>query len=1075
MRMPFGKNTGFTLIEIIVSLLLVSILAAVAGLGIVQMTNAFVFAKNSNAITQQNQLAMTRLRMSLQNLTSISAAGAGTITIERRSPDGTLINETYQLSGDTLQLKSTDYDNYNNFFTLADNVSAFTLTYLDSSISAWTISDRVSDLARIGISMGLSGSGGTETVFMDEILPANVYVPKDYTGYSAPTGTSGTATPGCFITTAGFKDRNAMAGAWRRTVYLIMATLFVLILFVLLKRHGVLKRLKPFLPVGRSGSILLGVIITMVIIAILGAAMVSLFSSSSMGTIRFAYAQKAQYLAQSGVNYAVSRVVQHRDSELNINRQDLINSLFLNQSIPVGSDHFSLSAELNWFEESSDASSTVSSLIVTPPGGIGTGNLPTDFISTSHSGDLRVAVPGGSGSTYETVSYTGYSVTGSSVTFALNPGASAVPSDNAPVYPAARVNGNQTISPVSTSSQSTSNLDISGNLTILPKLHGTFTLATPEGTELFLQYDYLDTDNSRLVGLHCPPGVSDFTRSLTNQTVVTFNEFAKFTSTGTVTMGSDSVSRTITLFQPLTAMELYRTVTGEMTADDVRSVIGSHAGEVVDGDTAIKVTGTEQVISAFVPEDVYMQESLGAVDWGSDPNPLEVLWQASDEKLRYDLQTKIRFTDAEDDLSGVDPLNHPGNYMPGVSFRVRGPLGGQTGDYSYYGLSIMRGIQGRSEHTEGSGCNTETYYTENDDIPDTVYEDHGSTDIADPIVCEGFQENDWNDTPPLDGIPYLFLWQKDATDSPGCGGGYSPWERMAYAPLLEHEEVYVYYQTVGGVNYVYEGGSSGIRAWKLSDTYGLFKTYDVEGVTVIGLPGAEVVRDPATQTPGDPVGKPVAGGVNGPVGYIRPPDTTNQTDKALYNYRIYPKEWVTIMVNIYEFVSNCNEENPDQRVNAITAYFASPGNDVGTSFGNVSSTDLDRRRLDRGTIKWPDQGDYFTQVVWGRGLADEREAYTSETVPLDVAFGCGAVTIKLVEIGYDGAGDPTIVYSAKYTTEGYNFNTQDIPEFGAHTLGINADAATPVAQRETAYFDDFAWRFVQGTGAVVAFPGIMTQ
>ena len=150
------------------------------------------------------------------------------------------------------------------------------------------------------------------------------------------------------------------------------------------------------------------------------------------------------------------------------------------------------------------------------------------------------------------------------------------------------------------------------------------------------------------------------------------------------------------------------------------------------------------------------------------------------------------------------------------------------------------------------------------------------------------------------------------------------------------------------------------------------------------------------------------------------------------------------------------------------------GNNVGTSFGNASSTDLNRKKLDRGIIKWPDQGDYFTQVIWGRGLADEKEAYTSKTITHSI-LGCGAVTHKLVEIGYDGGGNPTIVYSPTFTTEDYNFATQDIPEFGAHTLGINANADVPVDDRETVYFDDFAWRFIQGIGGAVAFPGIMAQ
>ncbi|MBW2599889.1 MAG: hypothetical protein JRC60_07425 [Deltaproteobacteria bacterium] len=108
---------------------------------------------------------------------------------------------------------------------------------------------------------------------------------------------------------------------------------------------------------------------------------------------------------------------------------------------------------------------------------------------------------------------------------------------------------------------------------------------------------------------------------------------------------------------------------------------------------------------------------------------------------------------------------------------------------------------------------------------------------------------------------------------------------MAYAPLVDHEVVDVYYETVNveghDVEVVYEGsGGTSISVWKLTDKYGLFKTYEVEGITVLGLPGAVVVRDPDTVSGDDPIGKPVgppveklvAGESDVPVGYIMPPD-----------------------------------------------------------------------------------------------------------------------------------------------------------------------------------------------------------
>ena len=1139
---------GFTLIEIIASLVIVGLMATVAGFGIVQMAKAFVFAKDTTTLTQKNELAMTRLRMSLQNLTSIAEAESDTISIQRRNPEGELISESFRLNGQTLEVLNDSYDP-DNFYALADNVAGLSLTYLDGRGDAWSTDGDMGDLARILISMTMQGPEGTTVTFADEILPVNVYVPDGYSGYTSPLGTTGTANASCFVATAAFKDGDSPAVTILRNfrdeylltwdggrrfvawyyktgpalaeglegrpwaaalvkVFLLplVAIAFLLLYFPfglpmmavagwliarLLMRHGPLAGLKSLAPSNRSGAILIGLIITMVVIAVLGGVMVSLLGSSGIGTVRFAHAQKAQYLAQSGLNYTLSKVVQHRDSDGNIQRDEFVNSLYLDNVFPVGNDQFKLDIEPYWFEESASRNSTASRLYAALPGGISMDHMPEGFGQGSSGGHLRIQrlqVPGVENVLFENASYTGYTVSNSYIRFNGitydNPVATGAPVDNAPVYLAALVNGNQTIRPASYGAHSSSGLDITGNLAVLPKVQGVFTVTNANGVEVFLQYDYLNPDQGTLEGLHYPPGVPRVTTTINSGEYVTFNEFAKFTSTGTVSPNSNPVSRSITLFQPLRAMELYRTVEGEMTPDNVRSVIGAHAGATIDGATAIKVAETETVISAFTPEDVYMQESLGAVDWSNDE--IEGLWGGSNHKLSYDLQTKIRFTDIEDDTSEPNPLNHPGNYMPGLSFRVKGPLGGQSGDYSYYGFSIMRGIQGRTEHTQGSGCGSTTYYTEDDDIPDSLYDDHGDNSGATDINCEGFEENTWNDVPPLDGIPYLILWQKDATgEAEGCGE-YSPWERMAMVPLVDHEVVHVHYETVsvGGQNIdvVYEGDAANpgdnIEAWKVSDTYGLFKTYEVDGVAVLGQPGEEVVRDPDTRITDpadpdyDPIGKPVSG-ESGPFGYIMPPETTGQTaqtDKALYNYRIYPKEWITLLVRIYEFEPSCQ---PDYRVNAITAYFGDP-NGSGSSFETISSTDMDRRPLPRGLVRWPDEGDFFTQVVWGRGLAAEEQGYTSKTINYSV-LGCNNALIKIVEIGRDGHGDPTIVFSPTFTTDEYNFSTQDIPEFGAHTLGISANAETNEAVRETAYFDDFAWRFIQGTGAAVAFPGISAQ
>ncbi|MCE5263472.1 MAG: type II secretion system GspH family protein, partial [Deltaproteobacteria bacterium] len=46
-KIKTASSRGFTLIEVVVSLILVGIMAAVAGMGIVQATQAFIFTREA--------------------------------------------------------------------------------------------------------------------------------------------------------------------------------------------------------------------------------------------------------------------------------------------------------------------------------------------------------------------------------------------------------------------------------------------------------------------------------------------------------------------------------------------------------------------------------------------------------------------------------------------------------------------------------------------------------------------------------------------------------------------------------------------------------------------------------------------------------------------------------------------------------------------------------------------------------------------------------------------------------------------------------------------------------------------
>jgi prepilin-type N-terminal cleavage/methylation domain-containing protein len=62
-----ADNHGFTLIEVIASLLLMGILAAVAGMGIVTGVQGYLLASENTAISQKAQAALGRLTRELQD------------------------------------------------------------------------------------------------------------------------------------------------------------------------------------------------------------------------------------------------------------------------------------------------------------------------------------------------------------------------------------------------------------------------------------------------------------------------------------------------------------------------------------------------------------------------------------------------------------------------------------------------------------------------------------------------------------------------------------------------------------------------------------------------------------------------------------------------------------------------------------------------------------------------------------------------------------------------------------------------------------------------------------------------
>jgi prepilin-type N-terminal cleavage/methylation domain-containing protein len=154
------KQHGFTLIEIIVSLILVGIITVFAGMGLVQTVESYIFSRDTVTLTEKAQLAMTRVALELNYLDSISRAEPDLLHYTSGFENNAL---EYQLkrSGNKVFLKDGQVDHL-----LIDGLGSYAsaqkfLRYKKDDESAWVASEPISDLAFIEINLFLQRPGGS--------------------------------------------------------------------------------------------------------------------------------------------------------------------------------------------------------------------------------------------------------------------------------------------------------------------------------------------------------------------------------------------------------------------------------------------------------------------------------------------------------------------------------------------------------------------------------------------------------------------------------------------------------------------------------------------------------------------------------------------------------------------------------------------------------------------------------------------------------------------------------------------------------------------------------------------------
>lgn len=163
------RDSGFTLIEVIAVLVLVSLLALIAGMGIVRGVEGYFFARENLELSQKAQLSLARMRLEMVEIRTVHSAA--TDSIEFSTPSGPrtigLDTDLIRLADGTTALADGD--------VLIDGVTNLTFTYRDSAGALWTTADNIRDLSEIRIDLILNHSvGDTSTIsFFTTVNPRN--------------------------------------------------------------------------------------------------------------------------------------------------------------------------------------------------------------------------------------------------------------------------------------------------------------------------------------------------------------------------------------------------------------------------------------------------------------------------------------------------------------------------------------------------------------------------------------------------------------------------------------------------------------------------------------------------------------------------------------------------------------------------------------------------------------------------------------------------------------------------------------------------------------------------------------
>ncbi len=165
MEWKISDSRGFTLIEVVTVIIIAAILSAIAGMGLVQIANGYVFARKNAAVSQQAQVALARLVKEVSEIRSVPSATATGLTYQRINV-ATGLPETHTLAwAGADQPVTLDGD------ALIGKVRSFSLTYYNYAYGTreFTALPYSASTMVIEVKFQLTGYNETPLVFIERV------------------------------------------------------------------------------------------------------------------------------------------------------------------------------------------------------------------------------------------------------------------------------------------------------------------------------------------------------------------------------------------------------------------------------------------------------------------------------------------------------------------------------------------------------------------------------------------------------------------------------------------------------------------------------------------------------------------------------------------------------------------------------------------------------------------------------------------------------------------------------------------------------------------------------------------